>query len=219
MPISKIQDQLDNLSKQFDQHFKSKLLVMLDVLNNLADPNAKPNVSISNLSKSKPSLDKYSNDQYSKPKPIPKPIPQPLSKPKQDLNTARNREIPKKPAYELDKNLLEDDNDLLGDFSLNDKVKDNDLVDQTSEINFLNDIPDPTDNNIDPSLIKNTDKAFDVIQEVLENELEELDLSNRQLGDEFVKSMIESITDYSSGIPLCITRLNLSGNDITDEGA
>ena len=218
MPITQIQDQLGNLSRQFDQHFKSKLLVMLDVLNNLADPNAKPSLSISNLSNKSP-LDKFSDEQFSMSKPVSKPVPKTIAKPKPDTKPIIPKREPLKPSnHESDKNLLEDDGDfILEDFTLNDKGKDN-LVDQTSEINFLNDnIPDPSNTEIDPSLIGDVDKAFDVIQETLEDMEQNLDLSNRKLGDDFFGTMIDSIVDFSEGEPLSVVNLNLSGNDIDDQ--
>jgi hypothetical protein len=215
MPVTRISDQLGNLSRQFDQHFKSKLLVMLDVLNSLAETNSSPSPSITTL-KSKQTFEKYSMNTLKEPVAKPAAIKSsPLTKPL--VGHSPKTSTLKQPS--IDKNLLEDDNDLLGDFTLNDKSKeDNDLVGQTSDINFLNDIPDPTADEIDPSIIGDTDKAYDVISKVLEDGLDNLDLSNRKLGDNFFESMIESIIDFAEGEPLSVINLNMSNNDITDEG-
>lgn len=223
MPVTRIGDQLSNLSRQFDQHFKSKLLVMMDVLNNLVDtnPDTSSNLSVANL-KSKQSLERFSMDQLKAPKTqtTQKTLRSPIRPTDQNL-PSRTMNAKKQPRVE--KNLLDDDNDLLDNFSLNDKTEsNNDLVGgNSSEINFLNDIPDdPTEHssNIDPSIIGDTDKAYDVISDVLENGQTSLDLSGRRLGNSFFESMIESIIDFAEGEPLSVINLNLSGNDITDEG-
>lgn len=128
-----------------------------------------------------------------------------------------NNLITKNPSS--DKPLTEDDGDLLTSFSMTDKIgKDDDLMGTTEEINFLKTIPDPTEGIVDPSIVGDTDKAYDVISEVLENGLTKLDLSNRKLGDEFFSSMIESIIDFAEGEPLSVQKLYLANNGITDVG-
>lgn len=212
LPVSRIQDQLLNLTRQIDQNFKSKLLVMLDVLNGIAGESTK-NLSIADLEPKRlePLAPKTNfggvNIAGTK-------LSQPISsKPVSNLTA--------KPAKQVDKNLLEDDNDLLGgSFHIGDHAKEDNLISQShDEINFLNDIPDtPDDDQVDPSVIGDTDKAYDVISHVLENGLSQLDLSGRKLGDEFFVSMIESIIDFAEGEPLAVQSLNLSGNNITDVG-
>lgn len=126
--------------------------------------------------------------------------------------------ISKPPTYP-DKNLLDDDNDLLNSFSITDKIgKEDNLMANSSELNFLNEIPDPTDELLDPALVGDTDAAYDLISHVLENGMEKLDLSNRKLGDEFFKSLIDSIVEFADGDPLALTEINFSNNEIGDEG-
>lgn len=230
LPVNRIQDQLETLARQIDQHLKSKVLVMLDILNNIVDSTSAP-VGIPALPKKTP-LEKYSTDKFQAEKsPINKFVAEKPVNDKYTMNlypssfkaeTNKSNEISKPASSPLAKtqvqkpkeaepNLLEDDNDLLEDLSLNDKVNENDFLDQ---------IPDAVEHNekteLDPSDIGNTDKAYDVISQVLENELDNLDLSNRKLGDEFFESMIESIIDFAEGAPLSVVNLNLSGNNISD---
>jgi len=198
-PVPQLQQRLSNLTVQFDEHFKNKLEMLChvpvvegaDVITETRGKPTEKNTSLNSF--------KSTNNEPSK----------------------QIEKLPINKVKSTDKNLLDDDNDndLLGSFSLNDKLgKDDNLMGHTEEINFLNDIPDPTGEDEDPSIVGNTDAAYDVISEVLENGGNSLNLSGRKLGDEFFASMIESIIDFAEGDPLSITSLNLSNNEITDVG-
>ena len=198
-PIPQIQQRLSNLTVQFDDHFKNKLM-MLCVVPNVDDSSANGiSKGISAEAVTAPSLSPGL------------PRIENLNPPDSSLTLTKKASA--------DKNLLEDDNDLLGDFHMTDKIGGNDpLMGHHDDINFLHDIPDPTDDILDPELIGDTDKAYDVISDVLENGLPRLDLSNRKLGDEFFGHMIESIIDFAEGESLTVNSLNLANNDITDAG-
>lgn len=136
-----------------------------------------------------------------------------------------NNVLENKPSIEIPKmgnSLLSDSkNNLLGSFDIDNKAEDDNLIlnNDDEDINFLNQIPDPTDDESIPNFAPgDTDAAYDVISNVLENGKNILDLSNRHLGDEFFISMIESVVDFAEGEPLSIKTLNVSNNDITDVG-
>ena len=189
-PIPLLQQKLNNLTVQFDEHFISKLAMVCHVPTQTeTDTKLPPSKMII---------------------PSAEVNPKPITQSAMNTSTAKS-------TLQPDKSLLEDDNDLLTSF-ITDKIgKDDNLMNNTTEINFLNDIPDPTE-TLDPSVIGNTDAAYDVISHVLENGLSKLDLSGRKLGDEFFNSMIESIIDFAEGEPLSITEINFSNNEISDIG-
>lgn len=190
-PVPLLQQKLNNLTVQFDEHFTSKLAMVWHVPN-LSDSDTK--MPASKLVTPAAEIN-----------------PKPMVQLAMNISTV-------KPTIQPDKSLLEDDNDLLTSF-ITDKIgKDDNLMNNTTEINFLNDIPDPTEETLDPSVIGNTDAAYDIISHVLENGLPKLDLSGRKLGDEFFTSMIESIIDFAEGEPLSITEINFANNAISDSG-
>lgn len=201
-PIPKIQEQLSNLSVQFDDHFKNKLMMMCHV----------PDLTVGE------SAPKFKNKPMNQ---LESSIPVTTTSENQAVRASVQKptKLIQQPSNE--KNLLDDDNDLLTSFTMTDKIGDEakDLLDQRDEIDYLNDIPDMTAQLVDPSIVGDEDKAYDEIARVLENNLSNLDLSNRKLGDGFVASMIESMMEFSGGEPLSFSSLNLSGNDITEEGS
>jgi hypothetical protein len=200
-PVPQLQERLSNLTVQFDEHFSNKLMMCCHVpIVAGADGSPKPKSKlVSELHSSA-----YNNL---------------IQETKQPVEPASITIVKKK---SIDKNLLEDDvdHDLLGSFSITDKIgKDDNLMGHSEDINFLKDIPDTENDKIDEGIVGNTDAAYDVISVALENSHSKLDLSNRKLGDEFFVSMIDSIIDFAEGEPLSITSLDVSNNDITDVGA
>lgn len=192
-PIPQLQEKLKNLTVQFDEHFNNKLMMLCHV----------PVVVSTEVKNGKDGVTPGG----------PKPVP---SAAVENLAAKSASMAKKKPEKE---NLLEDDDNLLSGFTMNDKSGDDvNFMENNEDINFLSDIPDPTDVIHDPDIVGNTDKAYDVISDVLENGKTILDLSNRKLGDEFFISMIESVIDFAEGEPLSITTLNVSNNDISDQG-
>jgi hypothetical protein len=194
-PVPQLQEKLKNLTVQFDEHFNNKLMMLCHV----------PVIS--------------SGDEVVQPT-------------KTDSTQSQPGEVEKKPTFQAKKpslaaskkeshgsNLLDDDDDnLLTSFDLNNKTEDDNLMGNADqEIDFLNQIPDPTGDAPDVAP-GDSDAAFDVISDVLENGKTVLDLSNRRLGDEFFLTMIESIVDFAENEPLSVTHLNVSNNDITDTG-
>ena len=198
-PIPQLQDKLKKLTVQFDEHFNNKLEMLCHVPNLVFEGEK--------LAKTKISTASPQNliPQLSPVKKIESPIAKPVAIKKRSI----------------EKNLLEDDDNLLTSFDIPPKMdgEDNLISAQTDEsINFWMTIPDPVENSPIDTYSGNTDAAYDVISEALENQRDTLDLSNRKLGDEFFVSMIESIVDFADGDPLSIVNLNISGNDITDFG-
>lgn len=201
-PVPQLQDKLKNLTVQFDEHFNNKLMMLCHVPNLFAG---------TGNGNSKDGQGKSETLTFQKPSPETESFAA--------AQTAAQTAAPISKNKNTDRNLLEDDDNLLSSFTMNEKgVADEDLMGGNDEINFLNDIPDPTDNMIDPDIVGNTDKAYDVISDVLENGRSMLDLSNRKLGDEFFLDMIDSIIDFAEGEPLSLSTLNFGNNDITDKG-
>lgn len=197
-PVPQLQEKLKNLTVQFDEHFNNKLMMLCHVPNVFA--------AVGN-GDSKDGQGRTETLKFQKPSP------------ETESFAASQTAAPINKTKSTDKNLLEDDDNLLSSFTMGEKGgADEDLMGENDEINFLNDIPDPTDNLIDPDIVGNTDKAYDVISDVLENGRDTLDLSNRKLGDEFFLDMIESIIDFAEGEPLSLSTLNFSNNEITDKG-
>ncbi|CAI2361108.1 unnamed protein product [Moneuplotes crassus] len=201
-PIPQLEDKLRRLIVQFDEHFINKLEMVCHVPD-LSKEDGEPYVS------PPPSDDIKSFEKriQNKPEPMVKTLPGPLLKKKE---SAEN-------------NLLdEDDDNLLTTFDMSEKIEsDNSLLPNKHDdsMNFLDDIPDPISDSrpqdVEPG---DTDAAYDIISEVLENQKGTLDLSNRRLGDDFFISMIESIIDFADGEPLSVINLNFSNNDISDIG-
>lgn len=200
-PVPQLQERLSNLTVQFDEHFSNKLMMCCHVPI-VAGTNGSPGLKSS-------IVDNLHSSSYSG-------LLQETKQPAEPsgITIVKNKSI--------DKNLLEDDVDheLLGSFSMTDKIgKDDNLIGHSEDINFLKDIPDAENEKIDEGIVGNTDAAYDVISDVLENGHSTLDLSNRKLGDDFFASMIDSIIDFAEGEPLSITSLNVANNDISDLGA
>lgn len=205
-PIPQLEEKLKKLTVQFDEHFINKLEMVWHV----------------------PDLSNDDGDTYVAPPPS------------EDLKSfelktkQKAEEVPKvstaatlKPAVSNreshENNLLADDDDnLLTSFDISAKVENDDNLipkEHDDSINFLDDIPDPISENrpqdVEPG---DTDAAYDIISDVLENQKGTLDLSNRRLGDDFFISMIDSIIDFADGEPLSVINLNFSNNDISDIG-
>jgi hypothetical protein len=189
-PIPQLQGKLKNLTVQFDEHFNNKLMMLCHV----------PIVNGEEGQKEE--------QLETKGEPV----------------SVTNNVPEKKQTYEtksITSLLSESKSNLLGSFDIDNKGEDDNLIlnNDDEDINFLNQIPDPTDEQAIPDFAPgDTDAAYDVISDVLENGRTTLDLSNRNLGDEFFISMIESVVDFAEGEPLSIKTLNVSNNDITDIG-
>lgn len=190
-PIPQLQGKLKNLTVQFDEHFNNKLMMLCHV------PIVKGEEEVERV-----------EQQETKGEPI--SITTSIPEKKQSIEIKSTSSL-----------LSESKSNLLGSFDIDNKGEDDNLIlnNDDEDINFLNQIPDPTDEQVIPDFAPgDTDAAYDVISDVLENGRTTLDLSNRNLGDEFFISMIESVVDFAEGEPLSIKTLNVSNNDITDIG-